>query len=68
MMTRLAELPPNARMQTHDLQLTYLTEEELQKSYKYGYHRRTAHLGRVYVHDLTPEKKVDRSNKASDIV
>lgn len=67
MMTRLAELPPNARMQTHDLQLSYLTEDELQKSLACGYHDRTAHLGRVYAHDRTPSKKIDRSNKSSDI-
>ena len=64
---RLAELPPNERMQTHDLQLTYLTPEDLQKSYDFGYHRRTAHMGRVYEHDRTPEKKLDRTNNASDV-
>lgn len=64
---RLAECEPNARAQTHDIQLTYLSEEEVQKSYDFGYHRRTAHLGRVYEHDRTPEKKIDRTNNASDI-
>lgn len=67
MMCRLAECEPNARGQTHDIQLSYLTPEDLQKSYDFGYHRRTAHMGRVYEHDRTPEKKLDRTNNASDI-
>lgn len=67
MMCRLAELPPNERMQTHEVQLSYLTPDDLQKSYDYGYHRRTAHMGRVYEHDRTPEKKIDRTNNASNI-
>lgn len=67
MMTRLAELPPNARMQTHELQLCFLTEDELKKSFACGYHERASHLGRVYVHDITPSKKIDRSNRATDI-
>lgn len=64
---RLAECEPNPNNQTHDIQLTYLSEAEVQKSYDFGYHRRTAHLGRVYEHDRTPEKKLDRTNNASDI-
>lgn len=67
MMCRLAECEPNERMQTHDVQLSYLTPEDLQKSYDFGYHRRTAHLGRVYEHDRTPSKKLDRTNNAKDI-
>lgn len=67
MMCRLAECEPNARGQTHDIQLSYLTSEDLQKSYDFGYHRRTAHMGRVYEHDRTPEKKIDRTNNATDI-
>ena len=67
MMCRLAELAPNAKMQTHDIQLSYLTEEDLQKSYDFGYHKRTAHMGRVYEHDRTPSKKIDRTNHAEDI-
>lgn len=67
MMCRLAECEPNERMQTHDVQLSYLTEEEVKKSYDFGYHRRTAHLGRVYEHDRTPSKKLDRTNNARDI-
>lgn len=64
---RLAECEPNARNQTHDIQLTYLSEEEVKKSYDFGYHKRTAHMGRVYEHDRTPSKKLDRTNNASDI-
>lgn len=67
MMCRLAECPPNERMQTHDLQLSYLTPEDLQKSYDFGYHKRTASMGRVYEHDRTPSKKLDRTNNASDV-
>lgn len=67
MMCRLAECEPNARGQTHDIQLSYLSPEDLQKSYDFGYHRRTAHMGRVYEHDRTPEKKLDRTNNATDI-
>lgn len=67
MIFRMAECPPNARQQTHDIQLTYLTEEALQKSYNAGYHRRTAHLGRAYEHDRTPEKKIDRTNYGTDL-
>ncbi|MDE7345330.1 MAG: hypothetical protein K2N48_01155 [Muribaculaceae bacterium] len=67
MMCRLAECEPNERMQTHDIQLSYLTPEDLQKSYDFGYHRRTAHLGRVYEHDRTPSKKLDRTNMGRDI-
>lgn len=67
MMCRLAECEPNERMQTHDIQLSYLSEEDLQKSYDFGYHKRTAHMGRVYEHDRTPSKKIDRTNRAHDI-
>ena len=64
---RLAESEPNANNQTHDMQLTYLSETEVQKSYDFGYHKRTAHLGRVYEHDRTPSKKLDRTNYAQDL-
>ena len=64
---RLAGLPPNERMQTHEIQLTYVSPEDLQRSYDFGYHKRTAHMGRVYEHDRTPEKKIDRTNYARDI-
>ena len=64
---RLAECEPNERMQTHEIQLTYVNPEELQKSYDFGYHKRTAHMGRVYEHDRTPSKKLDRTNNATDI-
>lgn len=67
MMCRLEELPPNERMQTHRVQLSYLNEDDLQKSYDLGYHSRTASMGRVYAHDRTPEKKIDRTNKTTDI-
>lgn len=67
MMFRLAELPPNEKMQTHRVQLSYLNEEDLQKSYDFGYHKRTAAMGRVYEHDRTPERKIDRTNYADDI-
>lgn len=67
MMCRLAECGPNEAQQTHDVQLTYLTEEALQESYDFRYHKRTAHLGVVYEHDRTPEKKIDRTNYASDV-
>lgn len=64
---RLAECEPNAKAQTHEIQLTYVSPEELQKSYDFGYHIRTAHMGHVYEHDRTPEKKIDRTNNAKDI-
>lgn len=64
---RLAECEPNEKMRTHEIQLTYVNPEELQKSYDFGYHRRTAHMGHVYEHDRTPSKKIDRTNNASDI-
>lgn len=64
---RLAECPPNEKMITHDMQLMYLNEKEVQKSYDMDYHRRTAHIGRVRVHDRTPEKRIDRTNTAQDI-
>lgn len=64
---RLSECRPNAEMRTHDIQLTYVNPEDLQKSYDFGYHKRTAHMGRVYEHDRTPSKKIDRTNNASDI-
>ncbi|MBD5381995.1 hypothetical protein [Clavibacter sp.] len=64
---RLAEREPNEKMITHDIQLTYVSPEDLQKSYDFGYHKRTAHLGRVYEHDRTPSKKIDRTNNATDI-
>lgn len=68
MMFRLKECPPNEKMITHDVQLMYLTAEEVQRSYELGYHYRTEKMGRVRVHDRTPEKKIDRTNRASDIV
>lgn len=64
---RLAECPPNAEMRTHDIQMTYVNPDDLQKSYDFEYHNRTAHMGRVYEHDRTPEKKIDRTNNATDI-
>ncbi len=57
----------NAKMITHDLRLMYLTEEACIRSRKLGYHNRTSHLGRVYVHDRTPSKKIDRTNNFTDI-
>lgn len=66
-MFRLAENEPNAKNQTHRVQLSYLTPEDLQKSYDFGYHKRTAAMGSVYEHDRTPSKKLDRTNHAQDI-
>lgn len=67
MMARLAECPPNEKMITHYMQLMYLSHEEADKAYQMGYHYRTAHMGRVRVHDRTPEKRIDRTNMATDI-
>lgn len=67
MIFRLSECPPNANHITHDIQLTYLDEESLQKSYEGRYHSRTAHLGRVYEHSGTTSKKIDRTNYFTDI-
>lgn len=67
MISRLMALPPNEKAQTHEVQLTYLTEEELQKSYDYGYHRRTRSMGRVYEHMRGPGKKLDRTNTAGEL-
>lgn len=65
---RLAECAANAKQQTHDIQLMYIGEKDLQKSYDANYHKRTARLGRVYEHDRTPSKKIDRTNNANDCV
>lgn len=67
MILRLAERFPNAKQITHDVQLQYLLQSEVDKSYRLGYHDRTAHMGRVYVHDRTPERKIDRTNRSSDV-
>lgn len=67
MYLRMSECDPNARQQTHWLQLGYLDYDNYNKSVAAGYYKRTQHLGRVYEHDHTPEKKVDRRNNATDM-
>lgn len=68
MILRLAEKDLNARMQTHDVQLMYLNEDYIKKYRANGIHDRTMRMGRVYVHDRTPSKKLDRTNDASDLL
>lgn len=64
---KLAESFPNPEMRTHDIMLTYVYPEDLQKSYDFGYHKRTMRLGRVYPHGSDPDKKVNRENRIPDI-
>lgn len=66
MIFRLAECPPNPKQQTHDIQLTYLNPDDLQKSMASGRNKRTMRMGRVYEHDRTPSKKLDRTNRNTD--
>lgn len=68
MILRLAELPPNYKSQTHCVQLVYLTPEYIQRYKSNGIHELTERMGRVYEHDRTPAKKLDRRNGATDIV
>lgn len=67
MYLRISECDPNARHQTHDLQLGYLDYDNYNKSVAAGHYKRSQRLGRVYEHDRTPEKKVDRRNNATDM-
>lgn len=67
MIFNLAECKPNAKMITHDVQLMYIHHEDIAKHKLSGVHDRTARMGRVYVRDKSPEKKIDRSNKSTDI-
>ena len=68
MTMRLSEEPPNASQVTHTMQLGYLNWGEVDKARSMGYYERTQHLGRVRVHDRTPSKKIDRNNRATDII
>lgn len=68
MILRLAECQLNARMQTHDVQLMYLSEDYIKKYQANGIRDRTMRMGRVYAHDRTPSKKIDRTNNASDLL
>lgn len=68
MILRLAELPPNYKSQTHCVQLVYLTSEYIQRYNANGIHDRTVRMGRVYEHDRTPSKKLDRRNISTNIV
>lgn len=67
MTMRLSECPPNEKLITHDMQLGYLNWDEVYKARAMGYYDRTQRLGRVRVHDRTPERKIDRTNKTRDI-
>lgn len=62
MILRLSECRPNARNMTHEVQQMYLTPEAIEEGKRLGYHDRTMHMGRVYQHDRTPSKKIDRTN------
>lgn len=67
MTLRMSELPPNATMQTHVLQLGYVNYDEVHKARLHGTYERSQRIGNVYEHDRTPEKKVDRRNPATDV-
>lgn len=64
---RLAECPPNERAQTHDVQMTFFSPEEFQKTCDFSSFYRVSHLGRVYEHDNSLENRRDRTNRARDV-
>lgn len=61
------ERPPNAKLITHEAELIYLSAEEADKARAFGYYDRTMRMGRVRVHDRTPSRKIDRTNRTTDI-
>lgn len=67
MTLRINEEAPNAKLITHTAQLGYLNWDEVYKARDAGYYERSKHIGRMRVHDRTPAKKIDRTNKATDI-
>lgn len=67
MIFRLAECPPNVKQRTHEIQLTFISPDDLQKSMASGRHKRTMRMGYVYEHDRTPSKKLDRTNRSEDM-
>lgn len=68
MILRLAEKDLNPRMQTHDIQLVYLSKKYIDEYRGNGIHDRTMRMGRVYAHDRTPSRKIDRTNRSADIM
>lgn len=68
MILNLREMDPNPDMISHRMSLFYLTKEAHQRDKALGRHRQTQRMGRVYVRDDTPSKKLDRTNRATDII
>lgn len=67
MTLRLIECPPNEKLITHDVQLGYTDWDEVNKARQMGYYDRSQHMGRIRVHDRTPARKVDRTNKSLNV-
>lgn len=67
MSLRLVDALPNPKLITHNIHLICLNQEEVDKARQRGYYERIHRLGRVRVMDDSPEKKIDRRNKATDI-
>lgn len=68
MILNLKEMEPNPDMISHKMSLFYLTREAHNRDKALGRYRQTQRMGRVYVRDRTPSKKLDRTNRATDIV
>lgn len=68
MVLRLREKPPNASMKTHRLELVVLNRSEVERMRSLGILDRANDVGHVYAIDNSPEKKIDRTNNATDIV
>lgn len=68
MILRLAECPPNRKQITHEIQQMCISADMLNNRDRYRRElHKMMHLGRVYEHDRTPSKKIDRTNLHTDI-
>lgn len=68
MILRLAECPPNRKQITHEIQQMCISQDMLNDRDRYRMElHKMMHLGRVYEHDRTPSKKIDRTNLHTDI-
>lgn len=66
---RLIPVPANADMITHKVELGYLNPKESEKARQMGYYDQTQRMGRVRIHDKTPEKAINRNNdKSTDVL
>lgn len=68
MIVQLRACKANAKMITHDVGLMYLKDNCLKSDKASGRYDKTMRMGRVYVHDCSPWKKIDRTNRSTPLI